>query len=170
MTKKLLLLCFLSVNLLHADFSCVDYTTYNLETGVNEQGPLRYVGCTCNCAQYRWLPNDRCIECDHKHGGARTTGNIQFAKFTSTWLPGLMAFVENKREQQAAESKAGKAMLLAQGGSYYDGDGMMGQSFDGPGIGIYDEDTATFDYTSDDSDSGDDGILPDFGSDFTFSM
>ncbi len=174
MNKKLLLLLLLIPTISHPDATCVSYTIYNLETGVTEDGPLRYVGCTCNCAQYSWLPNTTCIECGHKHGGAITLGRIQFANFTDTWLPGLMAFVKNKENQEAADKQ--KPFLLAEGGNYYEDTSLTGQAFDGPSIGIYNEDANIYYSGADgyDSDTEGNNLTPnfdaDFGGDFSITM
>lgn len=159
MTKKLLFSLITCFSIIQGDSSCIGYTTYNLQTGVTEDGPLRYVGCTCNCAQYRWLPNTTCIECDHKHSGAITLGRIQFTNFTTTWLPGLMAFVKNK--QQATNEQ--KLTLLADNSAnYYEGTSVTGQAFDGPSLGSDDEDGVIY-YSDNKDTSGDNTLFPGFG-------
>lgn len=103
MNKKLLLLIIFAPHHLLPDPTCTwETTTPDLDTNVSQNGPLRFVGCSCNCAQYRWHQGTICHVCNHAHAGALTTGNKQF---TFQWLPGLMAYNEKKSEKQSTKPK-----------------------------------------------------------------
>jgi len=97
-----------------ADTSCIGITSINPVTFVNEQHPLGFVNCHCNCSNSRHLDDSTCITCNHKHASsqviqtAKTNGNfVNFmtpAQATSScptcpaldWVETLVGYVETK--------------------------------------------------------------------------
>ncbi len=100
---SLILACTSSMHarMLVADGSCIDITTTNRETFVEEQGPLRYVGCTCPCT-YEWTETGMCSRCTHRHADGKTFGNI--IDFDNSWLSSLIAYTEKKTAEKKARS------------------------------------------------------------------
>lgn len=134
MNKYFFTLVFLFSSSLGADATCVGMTNVpDLESNVSQNGPVRFFGCPCNCAQHRWLSNTTCIECNHKHAGAIALGNRQL---TPEWFHGLVEYVLNKVTE---EEKRLKIAYSEQENNYYErphegespqrGGGMLGGTF-----------------------------------------
>lgn len=68
---------------LQADVSCIGIHSTNPETFVLEQHPVDYLNCACNCSNYSWTDNGRCINCNHRHGDAHV---IQTAKTNGNFV------------------------------------------------------------------------------------
>jgi len=66
-----------------ADVSCIGIHSTNPDTFTLEQHPVNYLNCPCNCSQYTWIDNGRCITCNHKHGDAQV---IQTAKTNGNFV------------------------------------------------------------------------------------